>query len=360
MTQVYNQSLTTSMETTNFSFPQFDPTLGTLICTNIGALITSTVRIRMENDEMFDASYLIRYNRSSTISGAGLSPTLVHTFSRKYGPYDLAASDGTYFSGPDFMITSRDSILKNNLLSQTITGDITPFLGYGFVDYTYTLSGNSIITGGGNYLGGPLTSDFINFTLIYSYCEASLLASSIRNFNVSRGPDNAASIQWITENETPDNQYQIEISEDGRAYKAIAKLPASKEDRSQYSYLYKLDEDKAGNLYFRIRQTSGTQVVRYSPIKSIAVSRILSNRFNVQPNPVVDEVRIQFGQLVSGNMQVELRNGQGILIDNHRFVAANQLSYNFRLHRKPAAGIYFLSTVNLQTGKKFSEKIIIP
>src|SRR4030095_5947811 len=35
MTQAYHQSLTTSMETTNFSFSQFDPTLGTLLCTNV-------------------------------------------------------------------------------------------------------------------------------------------------------------------------------------------------------------------------------------------------------------------------------------------------------------------------------------
>jgi hypothetical protein len=240
-TQVYNQSLATSMETSIFTFPQFDPTVGTLICTNVSALISSVVRIRLENDELFDASYRIRYNRSSTISGAGLSPTLVHTFSKNYGPYDLAASDGEYFSGPDFIITDRDSILKNKLLAQTITGDVTPFLGNGFVDYTYTLTGGSNISGGGNYLGGPLTSDFIDFTLTYSYCEATLLANSIRNFNVVSTPDNTARIQWVTENEVSGNRYQIEVSQDGRSYKAIALLAASKEERSQYSYIYQLD-----------------------------------------------------------------------------------------------------------------------
>jgi hypothetical protein len=89
------------------------------------------------------------------------------------------------------------------------------------------------------------------------------------------------------------------------------------------------------------------------------VNKGTSNRFSVQPNPVNDQVRLQFGYPVSGNMQVELRNGQGMLIDNHRFVASNQSTYNFRLSRKPATGIYFLTAVNLQTGKKFAEKIII-
>jgi hypothetical protein len=358
-TQVYTQSLATSMETSIFSFPQFDPTVGTLICTNVSALISSVVRIRLENDELFDASYRIRYNRSSTISGAGLSPTLVHTFSKNYGPYDLAASDGVYFSGPDFIITEKDSILKNKLLTQTISGNVTPFLGYGFVDYTYTLTGNSNISGGGNYLGGPLTSDFIDFTLTYSYCEEALLANSISNFTVVNTPGNTAMIQWVTDNELADNRYQIEVSQDGRSYKAIALLPASKEVRPEYSYSYQLDSESAGNLYFRVRQTTSTQKATYSPIKSIAVSKGASDRFSVQPNPVNDLVRMQFGYPVSGNMQVELRNGQGMLIDNHRFVASNQSTYNFRLTRKPATGIYFLTAVNLQTGKKFAEKIII-
>jgi hypothetical protein len=112
-------------------------------------------------------------------------------------------------------------------------------------------------------------------------------------------------------------------------------------------------------VYFRVRQTTITQKATYSPIKSIAVNKGTSNRFSVQPNPVNDLVRIQFGYPVSGNMQVELRNGQGMLIDNHRFVASNQSTYNFHLARKPATGIYFLTAVNLQTGKKFAEKIII-
>src|SRR5688572_6383450 len=76
MTQEHNRSLVTSMETSIFSFPQFDPTAGTLICTNVSALISSVVQIRLENDEIFGAPYRIRYNRSSAISGAGLSPTL--------------------------------------------------------------------------------------------------------------------------------------------------------------------------------------------------------------------------------------------------------------------------------------------
>jgi len=358
-TQVYHQSLATSMETSIFTFPQFDPTVGTLICTNVSALISSVVRIRLENDELFDASYRIRYNRSSTISGAGLSPTLVHTFSKNYGPYDLAASDGEYFSGPDFIITDRDSILKNKLLAQTITGDVTPFLGNGFVDYTYTLTGGSNISGGGNYLGGPLTSDFIDFTLTYSYCDATLLANSIRNFNVVSTQDNTARIQWVTENEVSGNRYQIEVSQDGRSYKAIALLAASKEERSLYSYTYQLDSEQPGNLYFRVRQTTNTQIATYSPIKSIAVNKLASSRFSVQPNPLTDQMQIQFGHPVSGNMQLEVRNGQGMLIENHRFVASNQSTYLFRLGRKPATGIYFLTAMNLQTGKKYAEKIIV-
>lgn len=358
LTQAYNQSLTTSMETSNFSFPQFDPTLGTLICTNVSALISSVVRIRMENDEIFPASYRIRYNRSSTISGAGLSPTLVHTFSKNYGPYDLAASDGVYFSGPDFIITGRDTILRNKLLTQTITGDITPFLGYGFVNYTYTLTGNSSISGGGNYLGGPLTSDFIDFTLTYSYCEDALLATGIRNFEVTRQPDNTAKINWQTLNEVAGNRYQIEISEDGRNYRAIASLPANIAANPAYTYEHSLEGLKEGNVYFRIRQLSSSSQARYSKIKSITVSANKSG-MDVQPNPATDQLTLQFGQAVTGELQVELRNSQGMLVENRQVMVNGANQATIRLSRKPAAGIYIITSLNSRTGQRFSQKIAI-
>src|SRR6476661_10374128 len=342
MTQVYNQSISTSMETSTFTFPQFDPTVGTLVCTNVSALISSVVRIRMENDELFDAIYRIRYNRSSTISGPGLSPTLVHTFSKNYGPYDLAASDGVYFSGPDFIITPKDSILKNKLLTSTISSNVTPFLGYGFVDYTYTLSGNSSISGGGNYLGGPLTSDFIDFTLTYSYCDNALLASSIRNFSVVKADDHTATIRWVTDNEVSDNRYQIEVSSDGRSYKAIGMLPAASAHQPAYSYSYELDNEEAGELHFRVRQTTSTQVARYSPVKTISVNKSVKP-FSVHPNPAHDIMTIQFGQPVSGSMKLEIRNAQGMLVEQRNFQASNQSEYRFQLASKVAQGVYYLS-----------------
>jgi len=358
MTQVYNQSLSTSMETTMFSFPQFDPTVGTLVCTNVSALISSVVRIRMENDELFDAIYRIRYNRSSTISGPGLSPMLVHTFSKNYGPYDLAASDGVYFSGPDFIITPKDSILKNKLLTATISSNVAPLLGYGFVDYTYTLSGNSSISGGGNYLGGPLTSDFIDFTLTYSYCDNALLASSIRNFNVVKSDDHTAKIKWVTDNEVEGNRYQIEVSSDGRSYKAIGLLSAAPENNSTYSYTYELDNEDPGDLHFRVRQTTSTLVARYSPVKTISLNKS-PRLFAVHPNPAHDMMTIQFGLPVSGRMKLEIRNAQGLLVDQRSFQANNQSEYRFQLGSKVAQGVYYLSAVNLRSGKRYAERIIL-
>ncbi|MGZ5247842.1 MAG: choice-of-anchor E domain-containing protein, partial [Flavitalea sp.] len=96
-TVVHRTLISTSMESTNFNFPQFDPAVGQLICANVSATITATTRIRIENDEIFPATYRISYSRTSTISGPGLNPTLVSAYSKNYGPYNLAESDGVYF-----------------------------------------------------------------------------------------------------------------------------------------------------------------------------------------------------------------------------------------------------------------------
>lgn len=358
MTQVYNQSLTTSLEESTFTFPQFDPTVGTLICTDVSALISSVVRIRLENDELFAATYRVRYNRSSTISGPGLNPTLVHTFSKNYGPYDLAASDGVYFSGPDFIITNRDSILKNKLLAQTISGDVTPFLGTGNVSYTYTLSGASSISGGGNYLGGPLTSDYIDFTLTYSYCDNSILASDIHDFTVLRQEDGTARIDWNTENDLPDNSYQVQLSRDGRHFKAIASMAAGRNPKMAYHYEYPLESADNGTLYFRVRQLNGSRQEKFSAVRTIKITEVPA-RFSVYPNPVIDQVRIQFGTPVTGDYRVELRNSVGKLIDSRRIAVNNQAETRFTFNQKPAPGIYFLTGLNTVTGARFGEKIVI-
>lgn len=359
MTQAYNQSLTTSLEESTFTFPQFDPTVGTLICTNVSALISSVVRIRLENDELFAATYRVRYNRSSTISGPGLNPTLVHTFSKNYGPYDLAASDGVYFSGPDFIITNRDSILKNKLLAQTISGDVTPFLGTGNVSYTYTLSGASSISGGGNYLGGPLTSDYIDFTLTYSYCDNAILASDIHDFTVTHQDDNTARIDWNTENELPDNNYQVQLSRDGRHFKAIASIAAGRKPKMDYHYQYPLESADNGTLYFRVRQLNASRQEKYSVVRSIHLSDAPAARFSIYPNPVTDHIRIQFGTPVSGEYRVELRNSLGKLVDSRQITVNNQSETSYTFNTKPTAGIYFLTGVHTGTGARFGEKIVI-
>ena len=356
---VHNRVLSTSMEETIFTFPQFDPAVGMLVCTNVHAAITSVVRIRMENDEIYPASYNISYRRTSTISGPGLSPTLVHNFTKNYGPYDLAATDGVYFSGPDYIITPRDTILKDRILTSTINGDITPFLGSGTVNYIYSLAGNSVISGGGNYLGGPLTTDRINFTLTYSYCPTGVLASGIRDFSVQNEQGKTALLKWTTLNEEKGNTYEIEIRKSNENFQSIGSLTAGTttgSTSSKYQYQYQFDQNDVGQLYFRIKQKTIAGEAKYSTVKMLELGK--SEEVKVFPNPVATRFSLQFGEMLKGTYVVQVTNQNGQVILYRKVKVHNTSKIDIDLASVPPAGVYYLKAKEITGTRTYSSRII--
>ncbi len=357
-TVVHRTLISTSMESTNFSFPQFDPTVGQLICANVSATITATTRIRIENDEIFDATYRISYARTSTISGPGLNPTLVSSYSKGYGPYDLAASDGVYFSGPDYLITNRDTVLNKKKLEATINSDVTPFLGYGSVTYNYNLSTVSRITGGGNYLGGPLTNDIIDFTLTYSYCPTTVLATGLKTFNAELGAENKVNLNWTADSEEPGIAYTTEISRNGREFAQISRILSEGNYSTRYSADYELTEQDPSRLYFRIKRTDRQGRSIYSEVRQVNISSQGMITLHTYPNPATKKITVDFGKLTDGNMLVEIRDPAGKTYQRSTMRVSHSRTLDINLVNMPS-GIYFLQTTDQKTGKRYISRLAV-
>jgi len=302
-------------DSTTFDLLQFNPSLGQLTCVNVFSFITGVVRMRLENDEIYPVAYRINYSRNDQIQGPGLTPAITNSFSKNYGPYNLAASDGAYFSGPDFTTIGPDSVLKNRYLNRNLTGGLAPFLGYGSLQYNYKVTGRTTVTGSINYIFSVSSQDIVTVGITYSFCPTALLASGIKDFAAAKRNQNDVYLSWTTVNEVKSNKYEIEVSRNNSDFVNIGQVEAntvSGSTASKYEYPYHATQN-GGNLYFRVKQINSAGKAVYSHVKLVS---FMENKqgFSIYPNPVRNKVQLQFDNAVNGDFRVEIVNVAGQLI----------------------------------------------
>ena len=188
-----------SNSTTHFKVPQFDATLGTLICVNAKVYLTSTLRMRLENDESFPIDYSVKYQRKDTFSGPGIVPNVVGAKNQNYGPYSLDGSDGDPFAGPDFVSIGPDTIYNQKLYEATTT-NVVPYLGTDSIEFAYTSVVSTFAIGSDVYALAVTSTNRVDFVMSYTYCNTAVLALNIKNFQASL-VDNDVSVSWTTQNE---------------------------------------------------------------------------------------------------------------------------------------------------------------
>lgn len=349
-------------DSTDFVLPQFDPSLGQLTCANVFSYISSVIRMRLENDEIYPLTYRINYSRTDRIMGPGLVPDLTSSFSKNYGPYNLAESDGNYFSGPDFVTVGPDSVLKNKNINRTISSGLATFLGYGTLTYNYKATGRTTVTGGVNYLFSVNSQDYVTVGITYSYCPAVLLASGMNNFTAQLKDATDVQLSWITPNETLGTKYEVEVSTNSVDFLRIGELrsqaPAGSTS-SKYEFPYHLTQGYKGNLYFRVKQIPVSGNAIYSPIRNIAFENGKPSSLTVFPNPGKTTFQLQFGELLNGSYNVELMNLNGQIVYQRQIQLKDASQINLELTNAPVAGVYQVRAREAGSGRSYVSKLVI-
>lgn len=194
--------------------------------------------------------------------------------------------------------------------------------------------------------------------MTYSYCNTSVLALNIKNFQASL-VDNDVSVKWTTQNEIKNNFYEIQVSENGAAFQSIGTKKSSTVDGSsaEYSYKYHFDKSPAGKLYVRIKQVDG-KTTRYSQIKALLAGEKTMPSLSIYPNPVVRNINLQFDEPLSGDYNIELANQVGQIVLRKRVRLNNNMTMEIQVDDPPTPGIYYLRAMEAGSRKVYSGKLL--
>jgi hypothetical protein len=343
-----------------FSFPRFNPTLGTLTEVDITTNITLIYNFKLENGELNPVTnYRVKVFRDDEINSTALLDPLLSSFQKQYGYYSLAGSDGIPNSGPDF--TQQGPLYVMNQKSTTYTVyNTADFLGHDSLQFDYTTSTYSAAQGSiNNNLEGS-AQDAVNFTISYKYCPQVVLAADITSFTTNKINDATIDIKWITQNEKNNRNYEIQKSTDGRSFGRIAELAAKTgtPQTGAYSYSYPVQiADNNKILLFRIKQTDANGSVQYSAVRAVKVNTAANEQLKLYPNPAKGATSLLFSNTKRGNWEVTIHSISGQLLQHYSFT--NTLTGNINTGNELGKGIYMVRIINKTTQEKLVRQLII-
>jgi hypothetical protein len=352
----------TKQPSTTVTFPQFNPAIGMLSCLTLTDTVSGVTTTVAYNTAPVPVTYKFLLNISDDLEGppgGGVSESNLYT--KIYGPTTLQR-----LGLPGDSVTYGPDTLYNSAIGNASTSSNTaPYLGTGTVDFTYSLSGGLVTTQGGTNYGQQISTTYWgNFSLTYYWCPASSLSTTVRDFTATPDGD-IILLQWITENQQPTTQYELQVSQDGKNFYAAGQAEADASatgTAAKYQYQYHPDPSYVGKLYFRVQETSPSGKISLSAI--LIVDPTASGgggpiSFQTFPNPATNSLQVLFNGAQTGRFLVELVGTSGQIVRREAVTLAGSNQITLDLSPQPARGLYFLRTTDLSHNRNFVSKVFI-
>jgi hypothetical protein len=366
----------TKASTLNFTFQQFDPSIGNLSCVYLhddisgisvtGAKNTSArgVPIGYTGPLPYtgppipedSTAFLFQLTLTNKVSGPGIN--ISHVFNTMYG-YDTLSYEGTpgdtVTYGPENIITDPHGVAN--------TGGNAAYLGLGTVNFTYNINGGMItLDGGSNYRSAVTTTIGGTLNLTYYWCPAVALGSTISNFSAYK-KDGTISLKWLATNDQSDITYEIQYSKDGEHWTDAGAVPAGSAPAgtvAQFQYQYHPAATDVGEIYFRIERRDGQGNISYSTVQVIDLQQA-DRRPGIQiyPNPVSNRITVQFDEPQSGVYNLELISTTGQVVQQKQVNLQGNSLAAMELSGHPAKGIYFLRAQDIIRNRQYLTRVIV-
>ncbi|WP_166444639.1 FG-GAP-like repeat-containing protein [Dyadobacter bucti] len=128
--------------------------------------------------------------------------------------------------------------------------------------------------------------------------------------------ENQVQLSWATATEVNSNYFEIQRSNNGKAWEKIGEVPALQNSSSNHHYTFSDANPLKGTSYYRLKMVDLDQTFAYSKLQSVKIKSLTT----VYPNPVVNQLKIDSKEIIrkvnvfnsSGIKVMSVENSQGI------------------------------------------------
>ncbi|MEN7546943.1 choice-of-anchor L domain-containing protein [Rapidithrix thailandica] len=181
------------------------------------------------------------------------------------------------------------------------------------------------VPGSGNemYIGGEVVVDgfaserhYIEFTVpsfssiyIHSAMGSMPLPVRLLSFTAETHSNHEVALNWETVNESNNKGFEIERSEDGKAFTTVG-FVEGKNNNEESEYIF-VDREVQGTVYYRLKQIDYNGDSEYSDVESVSLETV--SRFAVQayPNPFTQSMKLQITNPEQVPVQVQAFDSSG-------------------------------------------------
>ncbi|MEM6801557.1 MAG: T9SS type A sorting domain-containing protein [Bacteroidota bacterium] len=160
-------------------------------------------------------------------------------------------------------------------------------------------------------------------------------------------------LAWGTALEINNDYFQIEKSIDGQVFEQIARVEGAGTSGEKREYFYVDQKYVADKIYYRLKQVDKDGAFEYSKIEEVRLENSLLSelRFEISPNPALDEVQIKLLDKAIGSYHILIVDAYGKEVNRAAFDLENGL---FSMEVTGLSeGLYFASLIG-ENGNQYS------
>jgi len=328
----------------SFSFPKFDPALGTLMSADLQSVVGLTYSYDLENQTSLNQVFKTKIIRTDDIFSSALDPSSVSALNQTpYASYIILSHQQLHYGPANMHYTVSNSVSDGRLVN---------FMGAGNVDFDYE-------TGTSASVQGPLpwqlnfTSvvDTTHFSVTYRYCSASVLSADLLFFSATALKDKV-SLNWRQAVTASNRVYTLQVSTDGQIFTEVASIKENASGAYAYTYL----TSSVKRLYFRIEQRNPSGELKYSNIRIVEPMQTAKPVVKVFPTLYTGgNLTVSFPVKASWQINVYSAEGRKITGSREKDVYSAQLVLPPLLIN----GFYTVEVINTQTQERQLAKIVI-
>jgi hypothetical protein len=207
-----------------------------------------------------------------------------------------------------------------------------------------TIGGDSVltVTAIGNYSVAVTNSVATQLTLYSDTVSITSLPVSLLSFTATK-EGNKNLLQWTTGQEVNSSYFSVERSGDGVSFKGIGQVDAAGNSSGAKNYSLVDAKPVNGMNYYRLKMMDKDGEFSYSEIRSI--NEGMSFGVNVYPNPVQNNLNLNFSSDKAETVQVEvLDNGGKVVATQEVRVAAGASTQGINVGGL-SSGVYYVRVV---------------